>query len=332
MKHVFDPKTRKLVETDGQHLTDAQKEYFKDSKLRDRDGDLVQCFHYTNKNFDAFDKNYITDDSFCGRGFYFTSMTTFGGSFGQECLVCYVNMKNPLVVEDLDMWQKEDLLRYFAQSEEYKNEELPRVEGYPLKSEEMDKDALIDIIEYHEFKDPHLIALQEAMIGSWEYESFKESGNIEDLVDSMILYDMKKCSEFLEVIDERGLDRYIEGDYLEARDLTGDNFHHGEWNAFSALLTEWAQNNGYDGILSENGGLDMRIREVVIFEPNQIKSIDNLYPTKSDNFKDNSREYLSQHLKDLSVEECMKITKHIKAQEKENKGRENSKEREGMAL
>ena len=321
MKYKFDTTTRKLVECEGQHLSKAQKEYFKDSQLRDRDGDLIQCFHYTNKQFDAFDKAHITDDSFCGRGFYFTSMTTFGSSFGKECLECYIDMKNPLIVENLDDWQKEDLFAYFANSEEYKNGELPRLEGHPLKSEEADRDSLIDILEYHTFEEPHLIALQEAMLGSWEYGDFRESGNIEDLMDSHILMEMKGYNEFLDVIDERGLSDYIEGEYLELRDLTGDNFHHGEWNAFSALLTEWAENNGYDGILSEEGGLDKHIREIVVFEPNQIKSVDNLYPTKSDNFRDNSREYLKEHLKDMSFDECMKLTKHIKEQEKQEKSK-----------
>lgn len=318
MKYKFDTTTRKLVECDGQHLSKAQKEYFKDSQLRDRDGDLIQCFHYTNKQFDAFDKAHITDDSFCGRGFYFTSMTTFGSSFGKECLECYIDMKNPLIVENLDDWQKEDLFAYFANSEEYKKEELPRLEGHPRKSEDLLKDDLIDIIEYHEFKEERLIELQYEMLRSYEYQSFKESGNIEDLLDSYELMKMKGYNEFLAEIDERGLDRYVEGDYLELRDLTGDQFHRGEWNAFSSLLTEWAQNNGYDGILSEAGGLDKRIREIVVFEPNQIKSVDNLYPTKSDNFRDNSREYLKEHLKDMSFDECMKLTKHIKEQEKQN--------------
>ena len=183
---------------------------------------------------------------------------------------------------------------------------------------QLSKDDLIDIIEYHEFKEERLIELQYVMLRSYEYQSFKESGNIEDLLDSYELMKMKGYNEFLAEIDERGLDRYVEGDYLELRDLTGDQFHRGEWNAFSSLLTEWAQNNGYDGILSEAGGLDKRIREIVVFEPNQIKSVDNLYPTKSDNFRDNSREYLKEHLKDMSFDECMKLTKHIKEQEKQN--------------
>ena len=320
MKYKFDVQKRKLVECDGQHLTKAQQEYFKDSVLKDRDGDLVQCFHYTDKEFDAFDLDKIGssqgDPGYCGRGIYLTSMTTFGATFGQNCLECYVDMKNPLVVENLDRYQKEDLFAYFAQSEDYKDGDLPRLEGHPQREEIVDKEALIDILEYHSFKDERLTTLQKEIISSSEYNSFKESGNIEDLADSPILYEMKIIPEFLEVIDERGLDKYIEAGYLTTNDLTSNQFHYGEWVAFAELLTDWAKENGYDGILSENS-LDMKIREIVVFSPNQIKSVDNLYPTKSDNFRDNSKEYLQDHLKDMSLSECMKLTKHIKKMEKQ---------------
>lgn len=60
------------------------------------------------------------------------------------------------------------------------------------------------------------------------------------------------------------------------------------------------KDKGYDGIIVLNtsvGGYGDKQKqeigkEVIVFEPNQIKSVDNLYPTKSDNFKDNKEEYL----------------------------------------
>ena len=70
--------------------------------------------------------------------------------------------------------------------------------------------------------------------------------------------------------------------------------------------------NGYDGIIVLNasvGGYNNHEKqnlgkEVIVFEPNQIKSIDNLYPTKSDNFKDNSKEYFKEHQK--GIDELLK--------------------------
>lgn len=78
------------------------------------------------------------------------------------------------------------------------------------------------------------------------------------------------------------------------------------------------QKQGYDGLVTEG--------MIIVFQPNQIKSINNLYPTRDENFRDNSREYLSEHLKDMSMDECMKLTKHIKEQEKNQKESENKRD------
>lgn len=69
----------------------------------------------------------------------------------------------------------------------------------------------------------------------------------------------------------------------------------------------YLKDKGHDGVVT--GGM------IIVYEPNQIKAVDNLYPTHSDNFKDNSKEYLQQHLKDLSVDEACAIAKHIKQAE-----------------
>lgn len=91
---------------------------------------------------------------------------------------------------------------------------------------------------------------------------------------------------------------------------------------FNKEFGDYLKSQGYDGMMWKHSGE----WTVVAFESNQIKSIDNLYPTKSDNFRDNSREYLSEHLKDMSMDECMKLTKHIKEQEKNQKESENKRD------
>ncbi|MEE0930551.1 MAG: hypothetical protein UIM53_06080 [Acutalibacteraceae bacterium] len=330
MKYKFDTTIRKLVECDGQHLSKAQKEYFKDSKLRDRDGDLVQCFHYTDHQFDAFDKNFITDDSYCGRGFYFTSMTTFGSGFGKNVLECYINMKNPLIVEELDDYDKEDLFRHFAKSEDYINGYLPRLQGHPQKDEEYQAGMLIDMLEYAEFKNQGVKDLIEQLTDDYNYHEFLSSKNIEDLLDSSEFNELMEFDEFTSALEERGLDSYVEIDMLHIYDLTADKFHWGHWNGFAESLTEWAKENGYDGILSEKSK-DNIVREIVVFEPNQIKLVDNLYPTKSDNFRDNSQEYLKENLGNMSFDEQVEVSKYIaeKQAQQKDKSKVKDKSKEG---
>lgn len=79
----------------------------------------------------------------------------------------------------------------------------------------------------------------------------------------------------------------------------------------SEKFKNYLQAKGYDGVVADG--------MIIVYEPNQIKATTNLYPTHSDNFRDNSKEYLRQHLKDLSVDEACLIAKHIRQTEKQNR-------------
>lgn len=247
-----------------QELTQAQRKYFQDSLIRNEQGNLIVCYHLTDAEFDAFDKNKIGGhNAFYGKGFYFSTSDnydeTFGekfkGCFGQNKLECYINMENPLVIGDLDVFEVEEIMEYMRDNHpDY---------GKPGGPFEI-------AINPSEIKDTDELQLTP---NHWNLEIFKL----------------------------------------------------GAWSCYKEQLTQYAKENGYDGILQAPVGTGPV--EVIVFEPNQIKSIDNLYPTKSNNFKDNSREYLSEHLKDMSLDECMKLTKHIKEQDKQQKHLESNKNR-----
>lgn len=302
------------MEAEQQILSLAQQEYFKGSKLRDQEGELIQCLHYTDKEFDAFDLDKIGssqgDVGYCGKGIYFTSMTSFGKSFGKYCLDCYINMENPLIVQELEDWQKENLLEYFAKSDEYKAGKLPRLAGHPQKKENRLKDDLDEVLQGRNFEDEDINQLCEDLTNTREYDSFLETGNIEEIQDTDEFRELMGNDEFAAKVDDYCLRDYVEMEPYGTKDLTSDKFHYGYWVSYAAQLTEWAKDNGFDGILSERNARG-QIREIVVFEPNQIKSVDNLYPTKSDNFKDNSIEYVGTH--GISLAEKLEVVKYIKS-------------------
>lgn len=297
MKYKYDTKQNRLVDYE-QHLTEAQKDYFQDSKLFDSYGDLVICYHRTDSTFNAFDISKVGsngDKGYCGEGIYFTSMGHFGSSFGKNCYECFLNIKNPLIIDELPEWEKEDLLGYFASSEDYKDGNLPRIEGYPFKDElGWKSDSLIDILEYHEFDDEEIKELISTLLSDHDYDFYKEEKEIIYLLENDTMKELLECDEFMEVISDRGLEDYLETTGYTIYDLTSNNMHHGYFVDFASEITEWAKNSGYDGIFSENS-VDKVIREIVVFYPEQIKAIDNLYPTRSENFKDNSLEYFQMH-------------------------------------
>ncbi len=70
-------------DSEGNQLTKAQAEFFKDSKVRDNKGRLLVCYHGTKTDFDVFDN----DKSMRGMvegGLYFTTDKQIGLSYGRD--------------------------------------------------------------------------------------------------------------------------------------------------------------------------------------------------------------------------------------------------------
>ena len=97
-------------DSSGRELTAAQQDYFRDSKARDADGNLLVLYHGTVSDFNVFDRSKIGDNwgDISDLGFYFTpykedavgyARTTSRGENIQVKQV-YLNLKNPLIVED----------------------------------------------------------------------------------------------------------------------------------------------------------------------------------------------------------------------------------------
>lgn len=88
-----------LKDSEGKTLTEQQVEYFKDSKVRDSEGNLLVVYHGTNSNFYTFDKGRVGKgiDQF-GAGYYFTTEKTGAGSYGKRIINSYLNITNPFEI------------------------------------------------------------------------------------------------------------------------------------------------------------------------------------------------------------------------------------------
>lgn len=314
MKYTYDTEQRKLVECDGQHLTKAQQEYFKDSKLRDEDGDLGEFFHYTVHNFDAFDPgtvgNQSGDAGYFGKGFYFTGSPSFNSCCwpdkekGEELVMlkCYLNLKNPFLFSKLERGEKDY--------------DLDNIYSY-------DKETFLRYLKENSESSINIVFDEESFIEYLKEETYDYADLIEKYENGEI--------DFYEEVDGTSLDDLYrnaerDGDIITPDTLTFSKIHRGLLGEYSQQITDYAKANGFDGIVSDGTGVNAI--EIVVFNPNQIKLVDNLYPTKSDNFRDNSKEYLQEHLKDMSMDECIKLTKYIKEQQSSQKSstKERSKE------
>lgn len=99
-------------DSEGRELTEQQQEYFKDSKAVDGEGRLLTLYHGTGTKFTVFDKAHI-GENFADRGsdlgFYFSPYIEDATGYAREAtgykgkgeiMQVYLNLKNPLVIED----------------------------------------------------------------------------------------------------------------------------------------------------------------------------------------------------------------------------------------
>ncbi len=137
-------------DTNGKQLSEAQREYFKDSKVVDENGNLKVMYHGTSKGgytvFDTYGSNY----GLFGQGSYFTdnksvaeSYTKKGKGNNPQVYETYLNITNPMDMDaqaDAEAWRKafpdadfpesgtnEDFYR--AIEEYYEDEQYPKWEA-----------------------------------------------------------------------------------------------------------------------------------------------------------------------------------------------------------
>lgn len=94
----------------GRELSKEQQEYFKNSKVRDENGNLQEVYHGSNTDgITIFDIDKTNEDNVFGKGFYFTDNELMAESYAEEAVDYnggtkqiykgYLNIKNPFVVE-----------------------------------------------------------------------------------------------------------------------------------------------------------------------------------------------------------------------------------------
>lgn len=109
------------TDNQGRTLTKEQQEYFKDSKVRDKNGNLLTVYHGTNNDFTIFDKDFIgkntNNEGIFGKGFYFTEKKSLADGYNRKdgkvakdgsgkTMELYLDMKNPFYWNDIDTKEK----------------------------------------------------------------------------------------------------------------------------------------------------------------------------------------------------------------------------------
>lgn len=195
-----------LTDNKGRELSKGQQEYFKDSKVRDEEGNLRVMYHGTDADFNTFSYEfYGKTGTAYGRGFYFTDSKNSAEAYGSNVKEVYLDIKKPMQIGEKTM-SKNDFRNLILAVNKETNGTL--LEDYG--------------------------GIDEAAM---EYEY---GGDDIDLTNSIMMASGLKFEKFYEILKNT---------------------------------------LGYDGIKANNitNGEDGNI--YLAFNPNQIKSVDNLNPT-----------------------------------------------------
>ena len=86
------------------------KNWFRNSKVVDEEGNPLRVYHGTPNNFSTFDNEQIGNRTgnlgFYGKGLYFTSHEFTANLYGENIMPVYLSISNPFVIDnytDVDM-------------------------------------------------------------------------------------------------------------------------------------------------------------------------------------------------------------------------------------
>ena len=82
------------IDSDGNKLTQQQAEYFKNSKVRDENGNLLKVYHGTTENFTVFDKTKGRANMDI-QGMFFCPLEIEAKDYGSNVNAYYINITNP---------------------------------------------------------------------------------------------------------------------------------------------------------------------------------------------------------------------------------------------
>lgn len=228
-------------DSNGNSLSNQQREYFKDSKVRDKDGKLMVLYHQTGNDFTVFDTKHEgagTGDSGTPYGIFLKPTENDIGLSGNKQMPLYANITNPLIAAD-----RSELDRILSENTEYK--------------QVSDEHRKLDIDYKKKFEDAK-VALTEYIT---EYKRKNPNASRSDI------YNDPKFEEVWEAED-----KIIEAWSAEADELSAKS---------KEIITNYLEAKGYDGVILEEdkGSFGRKTKAYIALHSEQVKNVDNANPT-----------------------------------------------------
>lgn len=304
-------------DNEGRELSEQQKEYFKDSKITDENGNLIPLYHGSNSEFTIFDLSKSGESSKEAKiGFWFTPNKKGAENFANEAWYgdktpttyeVYLNIKNPKIYEtyEVDQQQRDNMLQNMKNLEQEIRDSSHKYSwtetgDYKITS------LYNDLVEMNRREINGIKFKEDAQYNEDFYRKLAEERNISTEKFNEMNQDAKNQVE-LETQNRKARDdyhSYIFSDayeqfrtelYLSAG-MSAEDANVGGMGMMIKNENEAVENfvnglkqEGYDGIIIKNTHYDNESLgegknndQYVAFYSNQIKNIDNQNPT-SDN-------------------------------------------------
>lgn len=232
-----------LKDSDGRELSEGQQRYFKDSKIRGKDGSLLTLYHQTGNDFTVFDTRHEgagSGDWGTTYGIFMKSSPKDIGLGGGIQMELYANIANPLKVRnrsELDQVLKSDK-DYSKLREEYDQINA----NYKEKFNDAKK-ALVDFIT------------------KWRKDNPDAGGS--DIYNDP---DFNKVYEAEDAVVEEWTEK---ADEISAK--------------CKESINAYLESNGYDGIIldEDKGSFGRSTKAYIALYPEQVKSTNNPQPTRN---------------------------------------------------
>ena len=201
----------------GRKLSKQQQEYFKNSKVRDENGNLLEVYHGTSSTFNIFDKAKIgantNNEGLFGKGFYFTNIESVADSYSKyregdnHVKKGYLNITNPFIWKSIkteeqmnEFIEENDIPEGTIKWNRYEQEihTITEVENERAFSAALEKAGYDGIIYEYRQQDENHKPVQE--IVAFNSNQFKNVDNTNPTSNEDIRYskEAKEWNEFLD--------------------------------------------------------------------------------------------------------------------------------------
>lgn len=299
------------TDSEGRTLSPKQIEYFKDTKVVDKNGNLLVVYHGTRNDFTVFDKSKGGEsNNIADIGFWFTESkqgaqdwadnSWWGDSKTGKAMPLYLEINNPKIYESTDnntdalIKEKTDIHRQRAKIAGKYLYDVDRVNGIKGIAE---WDAFFSLAEKNGSADYYLdkISAEKKENVLADYEQYKDLEAKEERLGEKIS-DLHYTSDGYQKFRT---DIYkVAGQSAEDANIGGNGKALKNSAETKAKFVEMLKEQGYDGIIIhtnfDSGVFGENNTQYITFDSNQAKNIDNLNPTADSDIRYSRRSFDEQ--------------------------------------